>query len=149
MVILLTLGKAYFSLPGVWEAQNHRVRELRLDPLATFRTSRVWWGPWLNLVGNVVLFAPVGFVAYRGAGPVATQLARATAAGFAVSLAVEVAQYALAAGYSDVEDLLFNTAGALLGALAASRWKSATTLRLLAAASALGAAAFLLAATPG
>lgn len=135
-VLLFTVGKAYFSLPGVWEAENQRVRELRLDPLGTFRTGRVWWGPWLNLAGNVALFAPVGFAAYRGS------IARATLAGALASVAIEAAQYVLAAGYTDVEDLAFNTLGAFLGACLAARVRSSRTLRLLAGACAAACAAF-------
>lgn len=39
--------------------------------------------------------------------------------GAATSLAIEIAQYVFALGYSDVDDLLMNTLGAFLGALVA------------------------------
>ncbi|QYH19044.1 VanZ family protein [Corynebacterium aquatimens] len=112
VVLLFTVGKAYFSLPGVWSAESHQVRQVRLEPLATFRHYRVWWGPWLNLGGNIALFMPVGWVAYRLLGDVK----RATLAGAGFSLVIEVLQYVLAAGYSDVDDILFNTLGAFAGA---------------------------------
>ena len=39
-----------------------------------------------------------------------------TAWGFALSLTLETAQYAFALGRTDIDDLLFNTLGALIGA---------------------------------
>lgn len=39
--------------------------------------------------------------------------------GFLTSLAIEIAQYVFALGYSDIDDLLMNTLGAFLGALVA------------------------------
>lgn len=113
LIISLTVGKAWLSVPGLWEAQH--VREVRLFPFATFRGANVWWGPWLNLVGNIGLFVPLGYVAYRGS------VVKAAAWGLACSLAIEVSQYVWALGFSDTDDLIFNTAGAWLGAWAASR----------------------------
>lgn len=112
VVLVFTVGKAFFDMPGLWQAEAQQLRQVRLEPLATFRTYRVWWGPWLNLFGNLALFVPVGAVAYRGS------IARATLAGTLFSLAIETAQYVLAAGYSDIDDVIFNTAGAFLGACA-------------------------------
>lgn len=114
-VLVFTVGKAYFSVPGVWSAENHQVQELRLEPLSSFKYYNVWWGPWLNLIGNIALFVPVGWVAFLIFGGIWP----ATLAGLAFSFLIEVAQYVLAAGYSDVDDLLFNTLGTLLGAMAA------------------------------
>lgn len=112
VVLVFTVGKAFFDMPGLWQAEAQQLRQVRLEPLATFRTYRVWWGPWLNFFGNLALFVPVGVVAYRGS------VARATLAGTVFSIAIETAQYVLAAGYSDLDDVLFNTAGAFLGACA-------------------------------
>lgn len=114
VVLVFTVGKAFFDMPGFWEAEAQQLRQLRLEPLATFRNSRAWWGPWLNFFGNLALFVPVGAVAYRGS------IARATLAGTLFSLAIETAQYVLAAGFSDVDDVLFNTVGAFLGACLAA-----------------------------
>lgn len=142
VVLLLTVGKAYFSLPGVWEAENQRVRQVRLDPLETLRASKVWWGPWINVFGNIALFLPVGFVAYRGS------IARATFFGFAVSLGIEVSQYVFAAGHSDIEDLICNTAGAFLGAAFAPRLRNTATMRALAVACVVALGAFCFATVP-
>ena len=107
---------------------------MRLNPLETFEYARVWWGPWLNLLGNIALFVPVGFVAYRGS------VARATLIGLVCSLGIEVAQYVFAWGYSDTDDVLCNVAGAWIGAGVAggtSRGNRATVLWCIAAAGAV------------
>ena len=111
-VLFFTVGKAYVSLPGVWEASSHEVRHLRLIPFGSFIYYRVWWGPWLNLIGNIVLFLPVGYLARLRLGKVW----KATLVAMVASLSIEVAQYVLAAGYSDIDDLIINTAGGALGA---------------------------------
>lgn len=111
VVLAFTVGKAFVSIPGVWAAESHQISQIRLNPLQTFTYARVWWGPWLNLFGNIALFIPVGFVAYRGS------IVRALAAGTLFSLGIETAQYLGGWGYSDTDDVICNTAGALLGAV--------------------------------
>ncbi|SFM81733.1 RDD family protein [Pseudonocardia ammonioxydans] len=76
-----------------------------------------------QVVLNVVLFAPLGWLLR---GPFRRSLAVTVAAGFAVSLLVELTQYTgnwflfpCAYRVADVDDLIANTAGALLGGLAA------------------------------
>lgn len=134
VVLAFTVGKAFVSIPGLWSAESHQVSQIRLNPLETFEYARVWWGPWLNLLGNIALFVPVGFVAYRGS------VARATLIGLVCSLGIETAQYLFSWGYSDADDVLYNVAGAALGAAVAagaSRGNRATVLWCIAAAGAV------------
>lgn len=111
VVLAFTVGKAFVSIPGLWTAESHQLSQIRLNPLETFAYARVWWGPWLNLLGNIALFVPVGFIAYRGS------VARAVVAGLVCSLGIETAQYIWSLGYSDTDDVICNTAGAWLGAV--------------------------------
>lgn len=76
-----------------------------------------------QVVLNVVLFAPLGWLLR---GPFRRSVPVAVVAGFAVSLLVELTQYTgnwflfpCAYRLADVDDLIANTAGALLGALVA------------------------------
>lgn len=134
VVLVFTVGKAFVSIPGLWSAEAHQLSQVRLNPLETFEYARVWWGPWLNLFGNIALFAPVGFIAYRGS------VARAVLVGLVCSLGIEVAQYVFAWGYSDTDDVICNTAGAALGAGVAggtSKSNRATVLWSIAAAGAV------------
>ena len=68
----------------------------------------------LNLVGNVVAFMPFGFILPE----VWDQLNRwytITILGFLFSLGIESAQLTARVGSFDVDDLLLNTTGALIG----------------------------------
>lgn len=121
-VLAFTVGKAYISVPGLWEATAHQIQQVRLDPFVSFQHYRVWWGPWFNLFGNLALFFPVGYLAYR------RSVAATVCLCFIASAGVETLQYLLAAGYSDMDDLIFNTAGGWLGARAATLHKSPTTV---------------------
>ena len=61
--------------------------------------------------GNLLWFVPLGaYLRYRGTG-----LRSALAIGLALSFAIELAQFVLGSGVSEVEDLILNTAGAALG----------------------------------
>jgi glycopeptide antibiotics resistance protein len=74
-------------------------------------------GGMLNVFGNVVLFMPVGFltvVALR------RRVVTSTAMAAALSLLIETCQYVLGRRWADIDDLLLNTLGALLGAVAAA-----------------------------
>jgi glycopeptide antibiotics resistance protein len=68
----------------------------------------------LNLVGNVVMFAPVGFLL-----PLATRMSLRGAVAVCASLSVSVELLQLMLGRSlDVDDVLLNTLGGALGAAA-------------------------------
>lgn len=74
----------------------------------------------VNVLGNIVMFVPLGWltavvVLYAPSSEVLAGLRRGTLAGLMLSLAIEVSQYFLGRA-ADVDDVLLNTAGALLGA---------------------------------
>ena len=72
----------------------------------------------VDFAANVLLFAPFGF----GLVLAGTTWLRATLAGLALTLGIELVQaFVLTGRYASAGDVLANTAGALLGALAA-RW---------------------------
>ncbi len=70
-----------------------------------------------NVVGNLALFVPLGFFAI-----IVTRLrvVRVTLAAAAFSAFIELTQLALGDRWVDVDDLLLNTTGALVGALVAT-----------------------------
>ncbi|WP_165164688.1 VanZ family protein [Corynebacterium qintianiae] len=111
VVVLYTMGKAYVEVGDLWDSAVQARREIRIVPFDEFWNPSIWYGPWLNLFGNLGLFLPVGFLAGN--------LRRGALIGLALSLGIEITQFVCAAGYSDVDDLIFNTAGAALGGLAA------------------------------
>ncbi|MEK4330434.1 VanZ family protein [Paenibacillus sp. FSL R7-0312] len=66
-----------------------------------------------NILGNIVIFIPLGlFVSYQGHGKSFRVKAIII---LSVSLALEMVQYILALGSSDVDDILLNFAGGMLG----------------------------------
>jgi hypothetical protein len=81
----------------------------------------VTMGP-LGIVGNLLVFAALGFFApMRFSAP--ASVPRILALGAGCSVLVETAQYVLRLDrVSSVDDVLVNTAGAVLAALASRRW---------------------------
>lgn len=81
----------------------------------------VWRGGqefWINVVGNIVVFMPIG-AGVLGVSPTSGRLWQAALAGFALSLLIETLQYVSGRRVADVDDLTLNTLGAALGFLAA------------------------------
>lgn len=68
----------------------------------------------VNVAGNVVMFLPVGGLMVLAFG---LRWWRATAAGAAISVAIEVTQLTALGRSADIDDVLLNTVGAGLGAL--------------------------------
>lgn len=121
-VMMLTLMKSQFVIGDLWNPADHQQRSLDLVLFNGFVDAPVWYGPWVNSVGNVLLFLPVGALVQdllqrSSRHPVLW----AILIGFTASLGIEVAQFVFAVGYSDVDDLLLNTVGAALGAWWAAR----------------------------
>ncbi|WP_165858029.1 VanZ family protein [Corynebacterium alimapuense] len=137
-VISLTLLKGFFSIGGLWDPSTHNLRSVDLVLFNGFSDAPIWYGPILNSLGNVVMFVPVGFLAivlstrlagqgsFAAGGRIRDRLGAliigvfgALAAGAVLSLTIEITQFVFALGYTDVDDLLWNTLGAGLGGWAA------------------------------
>ena len=86
--------------------------------LIPFRALKEWLAHPFNFFGNVLLFMPLGFfeVLLYPADSRKRQLAKAAAAGASLSLFVEFAQ-CFNYRVPDVDDILLNTLGSVLGAL--------------------------------
>lgn len=125
-ILSLTLLKSSFSIGGLWNAAAHNQRSIDLVPFNGFVDAPVWYGPFTNTLGNLLMFVPVGVLvvllsrAFRPAtAPRPSRrrvLLRAGLVGLVSSLGIETAQFVFARGYSDVDDLILNTAGAIVGA---------------------------------
>ena len=86
-----------------------------LDYVTGFRHSMMQYFAWSNLLGNVVIFVPLGvYVAlFRKNGTLWKTMLMVAA----VSLAAEILQVATKTGIGDIDDLLLNALGGLIGAL--------------------------------
>ena len=69
-------------------------------------------------VGNLIWFAPAGALLRLRGGA----LWQGALAGLGLSLLVETAQFLLGSGVSELDDLILNTAGAMLGWGGAALW---------------------------
>ncbi|MCX7444583.1 VanZ family protein [Corynebacterium sp. P7003] len=121
VITALTLFKFIFVIAGLWSTAAHRTRDIRLIPFGELSTAHVWYGPPLNIMGNIALFLPFGALVcllYRNHGD---RIRRTALTGLGVSLLIETLQFVFAVGYSDVDDLMLNTAGAAVGAWFADR----------------------------
>jgi glycopeptide antibiotics resistance protein len=84
-----------------------------------FSARRSLWFLLIDVVGNVAVFIPLGF-GLAGALPQADfrqNIGRAALGGFSLSLVIELSQLAIPSRTTDVDDLIFNTIGATLGAV--------------------------------
>ncbi len=113
--IFVLIWLAVFKLHAPFIGRDD-MREIKLIPFVAIDGFGL--NSPLELMGNVAVFIPFGIylrmlVPWR---PAAMVLAIA-----GTSLAVEVAQYVLAVGASDVSDLLLNTAGGVVGIAIAAR----------------------------
>lgn len=99
-------------------------RTLNLVPLET-TLSQLRAGAWpfaYHTLGNLVWFAPLG--ALLAALKPKLRARTALAAGAAVSAAMELTQYLLASGVTDVDDVWLNALGALSGWALVRGWSA-------------------------
>ncbi len=107
----------YAPLTSFWDAFFLRKREYNLIPLkATFEMVRGLSPIRLieNIAGNIILFVPFGVLL-----PLAFKVERSTIVyGCAASVLVEIIQLAFAMGAADIDDVILNTLGAVIGYVA-------------------------------
>lgn len=80
---------------------------------------RSFWFLLINVLGNTLVFVPFG-LALTGVlprGRAAQTIWRVALGGFLLSLTIELAQLTIPSRATDVDDLIFNTLGAIIGAL--------------------------------
>jgi len=78
------------------------------------------WNFITDLVGNIILFIPLPF--FLSLLFNIKSAARLVLTCSLVSLVVEVSQYVLGIGVADVDDIIFNTLGACMGAVLVKIW---------------------------
>ena len=82
------------------------------EPMTTRIFRRLFWeiemGYWNNIIQNILLFVPLGFLIGGKRGIIA---------GVLLSIGIELTQYIAVLGYCELDDVLNNTIGAAIGAL--------------------------------
>lgn len=72
-----------------------------------------WWRIIYLLIGNIIWFVPFGvYMRCRGC-----KLPRIAVYGFLLSLFIEIMQYIFGTGISEIDDLILNTLGSILGGI--------------------------------
>lgn len=95
-------------------ARNTRVNMRPIVELWNWIVKGVWWHLFYNVVGNFVWFVPLGtlvpalFKKQRSLG-------RVMFIGASVSASIELLQYILCTGVTDIDDVILNTIGAGIG----------------------------------
>ncbi len=131
-IAVATVGKPFIDIPGVVDASAHARRSLDLQMFNGFNNPHPWWGPWTNTFGNIALFMPLGaclVVLGQNSRRVRFGRGGTILLAMALSLGIEITQYVFSLGFSDVDDLVFNTLGASLGAFLLSRSSFKAQLR--------------------
>ena len=118
VILWLTMGLAFGDAGGTG---------INLVPFREIRRALDNGGAGhLNLVGNIGMFVPVGaLVAWLARR---WRVVKATVVGALFSLGIETTQLSLGR-VGDVDDVILNTSGALVGALLAMTWASAVRRR--------------------
>ena len=131
-IAVATVGKPFIDIPGVIDASAHARRSLDLQMFNGFNNPHPWWGPWTNTLGNIALFFPLGaclVVMGQHSRHVRFGRGGTILLAMALSLGIETTQYLFSLGFSDVDDVVFNTLGASLGAFLVSRKSAQAQLR--------------------
>ena len=121
VIVILTVsisGKSYSKIdPIPFEDLRHLAHRVSHRPISTQILSVIL----LPIVGNVLLFMPWGFFAfislYTIDRPTVQTYVLTILLGLTFSAAIEAWQYFLPTRVADVNDIIWNTAGTIAGAL--------------------------------
>ena len=111
-------GKSYSKVdPVPFEDLRHLMHRLEHKQLATSTVSLIV----MPVIGNTLLFLPWGFLLfislYAVDRPTLQTYVLTILLGISFSMAIEAVQYFLPSRVADVNDIIWNSAGTLLGAL--------------------------------
>ena len=111
-------GKSYSKVdPIPFEDLRHLAHRLELRPMAATTLSIIV----MPVIGNMLLFVPWGFLMfislYSVERPTVQTYVLTILLGLSFSTAIEAVQYFLPSRVADVNDIIWNSAGTLIGAL--------------------------------
>jgi glycopeptide antibiotics resistance protein len=111
-------GKSYSKVdPIPFEDLRHLAHRLELRPMAATTLSIIV----MPVIGNMLLFVPWGFLMfislYSVDRPTVQTYVLTILLGLSFSTAIEAVQYFLPSRVADVNDIIWNSAGTLIGAL--------------------------------
>lgn len=117
LIYFLFFAESYGRVPQITQEYRYNlVPFVEIRRFWTYRQQLGFFAVFTNIFGNIIGFIPFGFIL-----PVITGKTRSiwfiTLSGFGLSLLVEVVQLITRVGSFDVDDLILNTVGALVGYL--------------------------------
>lgn len=124
IVYIVLLAKSLLfkevSLFELFRTDRTVVRNINLIPFQSifeYMTNKHFniWIAFMNVVGNIVIFIPLGL--YLQIYKKNKKILNSVAIAGMTSLCVEIIQYIAGIGYTDIDDIILNTFGALLGIL--------------------------------
>lgn len=119
---------AALALYGVWllwmaliARSGNNQRELILTPLSSVKTVLTIYNSFdvfKLIVDNILVFVPFGMLLPVAAGktPCGKNFAVTTLCGALASVAIEALQYVFSLGFTEADDVIYNTAGCMIGA---------------------------------
>src|SRR5215212_1110214 len=118
LVTVFLAGKSYESLdPFPFDDLRFLAKRLGARPISTQILAVIV----VPIIANVLLFVPWGFLTfillYSTERPTLQTYVLTILLGFLLTLAIEAWQYFLPSRVADVNDVIWNTAGTILGAL--------------------------------
>jgi glycopeptide antibiotics resistance protein len=118
LVTIFASGKSYSKVdPLPFEDLRHLAHRLEHRTLPTQILAVIV----MPIVGNVLLFVPWGFLTfislYTVERPTIQTYVLTVLTGFSFSLAIEAWQYFLPSRVADINDVIWNTTGTILGAI--------------------------------
>lgn len=106
--------------------KDARVNMIPIHYLWRWFVGGYWWHLTYNVAGNLAWFVPLGFFIPALFNKLRDGM-KVTLIGMIISLSIEIIQYVLRTGVTDIDDIILNTIGAALGYLL---WKIAKLVQL-------------------
>ena len=100
--------------PLIFDAATAFPFRMNLIPFANLTDYEVTSEMWLNIIGNTAMFIPTGIIV-PFLYPKCKSFKKTVLTGFLISFTIEIIQLPFAVRCSDVDDLILNTAGCIMG----------------------------------
>lgn len=110
-----------FRFGGIgWNLDNMLHRRTRVNPIPLIALwnwieKGIWWHLFYNVIGNCIWFVPLGLLFPAIYKEYRDHFARTVFIGFVVSVLIEILQFILCTGVTDIDDIIFNTIGTAVG----------------------------------
>lgn len=113
-ITLVFTAVAVFMITLVF--RSYEVSGISLAPFSVFVLAQEYPDVYIQMILNIVLFVPLGLSApyilhNRAKHPITITVVFAVV----LSLIIEILQYIFVCGYSEVDDIILNTLGAVIG----------------------------------